>query len=483
MKNRGVYIDITKIPLDDERTFELLQRVEAVGIFQLESAGMRDVMRKLHPQKFEELIALVALYRPGPMDDIPRYLACKHGDEAVSYGHPMLESILKETFGVMVYQEQVMQIAQTLSGYSLGEADLLRRAMGKKIKSEMDAQSEMFIDGAIKNGVGAADAAKIFEQAAKFAGYGFNKCHSAPYALIAYQTAFLKANYPVEFMASSMTYDMNNTDKITVFKEDLDRMGIEVLPPDINKSMPDFSVESLNDSNNTLAVRYALSAIKGVGIAAMADVIAERESNGPFKSIFNFARRLNSKSVNKRILEKLIAAGAFDTMHADRSALLASIDSILGCVGENEAVKNDRQGSLFTSISSTPKDPDIFNTDPMSRLELLNLEFQAMGFYFSAHPLNAYGDRLSSLSIVNSNEMRDIFAKNDGASVPVAAVVVTKKERLSKKGNKYAFVQFSDQGGAFEVTFFSELYARYREQLDAGSIFYLRIGGKIENDA
>lgn len=481
LKKRDIFLDISKIPLDDSKTFTLLQRVEAVGIFQLESAGMKDVMRRLHPQRFEELIALVALYRPGPMDDIPRYLACKHGDEKVNYGHPILEEILKETFGVMVYQEQVMQIAQVLSGYSLGEADLLRRAMGKKIKSEMDAQADLFIKGAVSKGVNASVAKGIFDQAAKFAGYGFNKCHSAPYALIAYQTAYLKANYPVEFMAASMTYDLNNTDKITVFKEDLHRMGISVLTPDVNASYPEFSVE---DFEGSLAVRYALSAIKGVGVVAMKDVIEERDTNGPFTSIFDFVRRLDSKAVNRRTLEKLIASGAFDRLHPSRSAMMASVNEILKYVGETKSNDTNKQGSLFAaSPASVPKDPPLIDSHPWSPLELLDYEFQAMGFYFSSHPLNAYGPHLESLKLKMSTDFPDLFKGPDEPTVSVAAVVVAKKERISKKGNRYAFVQFSDQSGVFEVTFFSELYTQYRTHLEPGSVFYLRITGKIEEDA
>src|SRR5471030_1141293 len=291
-------IDITKIPLDDEPTFRMLAKGDAYGVFQMEGSGMRDILSKLRPNRFEDLIALVALYRPGPMDDIPTYISVKNGQEKPDYLHPSLEGILKETYGVMVYQEQVMQIAQVLSGYSLGGADLLRRAMGKKIQSEMDAQRATFIEGAAKNNVEDARASMIFDKVAKFAGYGFNKCHSAPYALVAYQTAYLKANYPVEFFAASMTLDLGNTDKLNTFRQELSRLDVPLLPPDINASEPHFSVETRPDGKK--AVRYALAAVKNVGAHAMALVVAERKANGPYKSLFDFARRLDARAVNKR---------------------------------------------------------------------------------------------------------------------------------------------------------------------------------------
>ncbi|MDP4840826.1 MAG: DNA polymerase III subunit alpha, partial [Alphaproteobacteria bacterium] len=275
-KHQGKEVILPEIPLDDSKTFELLQSVETVGVFQLESAGMRDVIRKLKPAQFEEVIALVALYRPGPMDDIPRYIACRHGEQEITYAHPLLEPILKETYGVMVYQEQVMQIAQQLAGYSLGQADLLRRAMGKKIQAEMDQQRDIFTAGCQEeNKIPITTANRIFDQMAKFASYGFNKCHSAPYGLIAYQTAYLKANYPVEFIASMMTYDLNNTDKLGIGREELMRLKIPLLSPDVNHSFARFSVEKRDD---TFGVRYALAALKNVGESAIDLMAAEREA-------------------------------------------------------------------------------------------------------------------------------------------------------------------------------------------------------------
>jgi DNA polymerase-3 subunit alpha len=480
-RKRGFEVDISKIPLDDQKTFELLRRVDVLGVFQLESAGMRDVLRRLQPSRFEELIALVALYRPGPMDDIPRYLACKNGEEPVRYLHPLLKDILEETFGVMVYQEQVMQIAQVLAGYSLGGADLLRRAMGKKIKSEMDAQRETFIKGAQKNGIDQAIAEQIFEQAAKFAGYGFNKCHAAPYALIVYQTAYLKANFPVEFMAASMTYEINNTDKLVAFREDLNRMHIPLLPPDVNKSYPHFEVEQMEDGH--LAIRYALAALKNVGVGPMEQLVAERQANGPFKDSIDLVRRLDSRVINRRMLESLIGAGAFDSLEPQREKLDASIDLILRHVGKGQDHPQATQVNLFGTHTTTLPTVKLNNAPAWSRLEKLNREFEAIGFYFSSHPLDIYGDSLQKLSLLSARELWPHFHRHGGSTVNLAGVVLSKKERLSKKGSRYAFVQFSDNSGVFDVTIFAEQYNPLRDKLEAGALMFLRVTGDIEEDS
>lgn len=481
LKKRDIDIEITKIPLDDEKTFKLLQSVETVGIFQVEGSGMRDVLRKLHPNRFEELIALVALYRPGPMDDIPRYLSCKHGQEVVHYHHPLLEDILKETFGVMVYQEQVMKIAQVLGGYSLGAADLLRRAMGKKIKKEMDAQRQIFVDGALKNSIDSGVASQIFDQMAKFAGYGFNKSHSAPYALITYQTAYFKANYPVEYLAASMTFDLNNTDKLNIYKQELKRLGIPLLLPDINASYVDFHVEC--DEHNQQGVRYALAAIKNVGGASIQSLVEEREKHGPFQDIFDFARRLDSKVVNKRQLENLIQAGAFDKLNPNRAQLFASIDFILSHVGVGKSARESNQNSLFgesheKEIQAAIKLPMVENWAP---LEKAQREFDAVGFYLSSHPLDGYLEKLERLKVVKASHLRDILAQHH-TSIHLAGIVISKKERLTKQGQRYAFVQFSDLSGSFEVTLFSELYTKYREKIEPGNALFLKVLGRLEED-
>ncbi|MBN9412869.1 MAG: DNA polymerase III subunit alpha [Candidatus Paracaedimonas acanthamoebae] len=481
VKARGEELDISQIPIDDSKTFEMLRRVETVGIFQLEGSGMRDVLRRLQPSRFEEIIDLNALYRPGPMDDIPRYLACKHGEETVDTLHPMLDDILRVTYGVMVYQEQVIKIAQVMGGYTLGGADLLRRAMGKKIKSEMDAQRQIFLSGAQQKGVDGATASRIFDLMAKFAGYGFNKSHSAPYALISYQTAFLKANYPVQFMAATMTYDINNTDKLSFYRQELKRMKVALLPPDINTSMPWFSVEK--DYEGQEAVRYALAAIKSVGEAAMQELVNERERAGPFKDIIDFARRLSSKVVNKRLLEGLIPAGVFDSLDPNRAQLMANVDIILRYVGEAQAAQNSTQGSLFGHekpvTASTVKFQE---TDRWTRLESLQYEFNTIGFYLSAHPLDVYGDSLQRLYLITSSDFHDYTQRQDGASFSAAGVLISKKERISKNGNKYAFITFSDATGVYEVTVFSEVYLAVREKLDVGKTFFMKLTSRIEEE-
>ena len=341
----GETIDLDKIPLDDPPTYEMLGRAETVGVFQLESSGMRDALRKLKSDRFEDIIAVVALYRPGPMDNIPSFIKRKHGEEPIDYLHPSLEGILKETYGIMIYQEQVMQIAQELAGYSLGGADLLRRAMGKKIQSEMDAQRQTFIEGAVARDVPKARAAAIFEQVNKFAGYGFNKSHAAAYALVAYQTAYLKANHPVAFMAALMTYDMGNTDKLNVFRQELQRMGVALLPPDINRSEVEFSVEAEGEGGP--AIRYALAAIKNVGAGAMAAVVAAREAGGPFTSMADFVSRLESRQVNKRQIEMLACAGAFDGLNANRAQLHQAAEIIVRHAAAAAQERDSAQENLF----------------------------------------------------------------------------------------------------------------------------------------
>ncbi len=478
VRDKGIPIDISRIPLDDLKTFELLKGVETVGVFQVESAGMRDVLRKLSPDCFEDLIALVALYRPGPMDDIPRYLACKHGEEQVTYLHPQLQPILEATYGVMVYQEHVMQIAQVLGGYTLGAADLLRRAMGKKIKSEMDAQEAQFLEGAIRHGVSPAIASQIFEKMAKFAGYGFPKGHAAPYALLLYQTAYLKANHPLEFFAASMTYDLNNTDKLNVFRQDMERLKSPLFPPDINASEVTFCVEGNG-------IRYALAAIKGVGGAGVKMILAERQANGPFTDLNDFTNRAGmsgaSGGMNKRQLENLVAAGAFDSLNPNRKQVHAGIEAILKQAGLAAQEKQSRQHSLFGFAAmegnvklSLPKVND------WDSLEKLRNEFEALGFFLSAHPLDIYGASLTRLGITASGGLKDM---HDGANVKLAGIVLVKQERTSKAGQKFAFVQLSDGQGVFEVAVFSETFSRSRDFLEPGKPLLISATLKQESES
>src|SRR4051812_39887942 len=342
---RGIDLDLANLPFDDRPAYELLARGDTVGVFQVEGAGVRDMLKKLRPDRFEDIIAVVSLYRPGPMENIPRYIAVKHGEEKPDYLHPALEEILKETHGIMIYQEQVMQIAQVLAGYTLGGADLLRRAMGKKIQSEMDAQRKTFVEGAVARGVAPGKAEQIFDQMAKFAGYGFNKSHAAAYALVAYQTAYLKANYPVEFLAASMTLDLGNTDKLNHFRQELGRLGIALLPPDINRSDVEFAVEQ-DAKTGQPAIRYALAAVKGVGAQAMRDIVSERAGRGPFKDLFDFARRLDAKSFNRRQFENLVKAGAFESLNPNRAQSFAAADLLLREASRTAEERQDGQHTL-----------------------------------------------------------------------------------------------------------------------------------------
>ena len=479
VRQRGIDLDLHKIPLDDAGTFEMLTRGDSTGVFQLEGSGMRDILRKLKPNRFEDVIALVALYRPGPMDDIPKYIAVKNGEEEPDYLHPSLKPILEETFGVMVYQEQVMQIAQVLSGYSLGGADLLRRAMGKKIQSEMDAQRALFIEGAVERKVPSAQAAMIFERVNKFAGYGFNKCHSAPYAMVAYQTAFLKANYPVEFFAASMTLDMGNTDKLNVFRRELQRQEIPLLGPDINRSREVFTVETAPDGRP--AVRYALAAVRNVGRVAMANLCAERDRNGPFKDLFDLAQRLDTQTLNKRMLESLIRTGALDGLNANRAQSFQAVELLLKLAGAAAEERNSNQNSLFGDAAAAPK-PKLPAVRDWGSMEKLQNEFEAMGFYFSSHPLESFGKSLGRLGVVKAAELGALIAARGETRVRLAGTVIDRQERTSARGNRFAFVQLSDQSGTFEVMIFSELLSSRRDMLQAGTAVLVTADARLDGD-
>jgi DNA polymerase-3 subunit alpha len=472
LKVRGVDLDLSTLPLDDPKTFELLTRADTVGVFQVESAGCRDMLKKLRPDRFEDMIAVVALYRPGPMENIPRYIAVKHGLEQADYLHPQLEGILKETHGIMIYQEQVMQIAQVLAGYTLGGADLLRRAMGKKIQSEMDDQRKTFVEGALIKGVDRRRAELIFDQMAKFAGYGFNKSHAAAYGLVAYQTAYLKANYPVEFLAASMTLDMGNTDKLNQFRVELDRLGIALLPPDINRSGVNFTVEP-GAKDGEPAIRYALAAVKGVGAQAMRDVIVEREANGAFRDLFDFARRLDTRSFNRRQFESLTKAGAFAALNPNRAQTLAAADLLLRQASRAAEDRVSKQESLFGGIdglgfggfAERPSLPVVEDWPPVEKLQH---EFDAIGFYLSAHPLDPYGKSLERAGILRYADLPAALAARNSTRFKLAGIVVGKKERTSARGNRFAFVSLSDTSGVFEITVFSDVLSQARALLDGG---------------
>jgi DNA polymerase-3 subunit alpha len=459
LARRGITLDLAQLPLDDGKTYELLGSGEASGVFQLESSGMRDALKRMRPDSIEDIIALVALYRPGPMDNIPLYIDRKQGRQNPDYLHEKLEPILKETYGVIIYQEQVMQIAQVLSGYSLGEADLLRRAMGKKIKAEMDKQTVRFVEGAVERGVPRERAAFIFELVEKFAGYGFNKSHAAAYAIVAYQTAYLKANYPVEFMAASMTLDISNTDKLNLFRQELSRLGIAVLPPDVNASEAFFSVEEGR-------VRYALGALKNVGTQAMESLVAERKANGPFKTVFDFAERLGPQILNRRALENLIKAGAFDKLNQNRAQLMAAIDMMIARAGLAAAERESQQVSLFGAAAGATERVSLPAAEPFAPLDRLAHEFDAVGFYLSGHPLDDYRNALARARV---STIADVLGGGGGPRVRLAGVVLRRQERRAKSGARFAFVEFSDPTGRFEAVVFSDILSASRELLEPGA--------------
>ena len=474
----GHDIDLSVAPLDNTAAFELLQRAETQGVFQLESAGMKDQLRGLRPTTFEDIIAIVALYRPGPMENIPSYIRRKHGEEKPDYLYPTLEPILKETFGIMIYQEQVMQIAQELSGYTLGGADLLRRAMGKKIQAEMDAQRKTFVEGAEARGVPKAKADAIFDQVNKFAGYGFNKSHAAAYALVAYHTAYMKANFPYEFMAASMTLDLGNTDKLNAYRQELDRMGIQLLSPDINASETYFKVERDAGLKPT-AIRYALAALKNVGEAAMEGIVEERCANGAFKDLEDFAGRLDTHQVNKRQMENMIRSGAFDSINPNRKQLLMGLEAIMGEASAQQSERESNQIGLFggeDQPQQTIRLPDVADWPPMERLRE---EFDAIGFYLSAHPLDSYGKSLQRLEVVPFSE---VLAHGQAGNFTLAGTVVSKKERISQKGNRYAFVACSDASGAYEITMFSETLSAAGDLLEAGTAILIKATAQFEGE-
>ncbi len=464
---RDIHVDLAKIPLDDKLTYEMLSRGETVGVFQVESAGMRKALIGMKPDCIEDIIALVALYRPGPMENIPTYNARKHGEEEIESVHPSIDYLLKETQGVIVYQEQVMQIAQVLSGYSLGEADLLRRAMGKKIKAEMDQQSERFVDGAIKNGVSKPQAKNIFELLAKFANYGFNKSHAAAYAIVSYQTAYMKAHYPAEFLAASMTFDMANTDKLNDFRQDASRLGITVVPPSVQTSFRRFET----DDNR---IYYALAAIKGVGESAVEHIVEVR-GDKPFASIEDFCLRIDPKQINRRVMDSLISAGAFDCFGYDRAELIGGLDRVIGYAQRAAENKTSGQSDMFGSSSATGPETLIFPAfNPWVPSEKLMREYQVLGFYLSAHPLDSYAATLAKLRVQNFADF-SVAVKQGATAGRLAGTVTGRQERKTRTGNKMGIVTFSDASAQFEAVLFSEALAQYRDLLEPGKSLVITV--------
>jgi len=480
----GVELALDRLPLDDPQAYGLMSRAETNGVFQLESGGMKAALRELKPDCFEDIIAMVSLYRPGPMDNIPRYIAVKHGREHAEYLHDKLRPILEETNGVIIYQEQVMRIAQDLAGYSLGAADLLRRAMGKKIQAEMDQQRGVFIAGAVERGLDESLATTIFEQVAKFASYGFNKSHAAAYALLAYQTAYLKANHPLAFFAAAMTMDRGNHARLANAREEMVKKGVELLPPDVNRSEVLFAIERAPSGDDPGAIRFALAAIKGVGEQAMASLVEERRANGPFGDIFDLVGRLGPRVLNRRLLESLIRAGALDAFGQPRAAHLEVVDAALRY---GQAVVDAREGGqagLFDQLGADvaiPK-PVLPDRSEAPMLDTLAQEHEVLGFFLSAHPLDGYRKPLARLGAVPLAEVTQLVALGDGPRVlKIAGIAVARQERTGARG-RFAFVSLSDPSGQSEVTVYGELLREVRDLLDRTDPLLVHVDGRLDGE-
>ncbi|MBU1212017.1 MAG: DNA polymerase III subunit alpha [Alphaproteobacteria bacterium] len=518
---RGIDVELEKLDVFDKKSYELLARADTVGVFQLESTGMRESLKRLRPDRFEDIIAMVALYRPGPMDNIPTYINRKHGEEPVDCLHPMLEGILSETYGVIIYQEQVIQIAQVMGGYTLGQADMLRRAMGKKDKAEMARHEARFIEGAVARGVKKKDAAFIFELVNKFAGYGFNKSHAAAYALVSYHTAYMKANYLEEFIAASMSLDMANTDKLAGFVAEAKKFGVPVLPPCVNASEVDFTVERQSPSprksrdGQTLeppanakaaahppisaphpdplpmkdgqkgpvkgAIRYSLAALKNVGTGAVQTIVDARAEGGEFKTLGDFASRLNAKALNKRAIETLAQSGAFDALEPSRATAKANAEQIIALAQRVSADAADGTSDLFAAPGSAPS-LILKKAKTWTPLEQLEAEFGAVGFYLSGHPLDSYGKVLGKVGGTTYAKMESYTARAGAAAGKIGAIVVSVRERRSAKGNKFAFAMFSDATGQFEAVLFSDTLSAAGDLLTAGTPVVLTVSAERDEE-
>ena len=464
LKLKKIDLDISKIDHNDKKVFSMLSTGETTGLFQLESAGMREAIRQMKPNKFDDIIALVALYRPGPMSNIPIYNDCKNGLKEPDYIYPTLKEILTPTYGIIIYQEQVMQIAQTLAGFTAGEADILRRAMGKKKKAELDKQKERFINGALKNGIAKDVANFVFTKIEPFAQYGFNKSHAAAYALIAYQTAFLKTYYKEDFIAATMSTELTNSSKLREFVEELKKLKIDIIKPSINKCFSDF--RAINGK-----IVYGLGAIKNVGYEAITNIINERESNGNFKSLINFINRVNSKDVNKLQLEGLVKAGVFDEFDNDRNKILNSIPKIIQKIKNINDDKDNKQSNLFDDQENDQADFEFLPSTIWKQKELLAEEFKSIGFFLTNHPLNEFEETFNQLNIVSFNQFYE-DEKNEGL---VAGTIMSIQEKKSAKGTPYAIVKFSDKHAEFELFFFAEMLISNRERLKESESFVLTL--------
>ncbi len=474
----GAENQMNLIPLDDEKTYKLYAAARTVAVFQVESSGMMDALKRMKPTCIEDIVALVALYRPGPMENIPTYCEVKNGQREITSVHPLIDHILEETQGIIVYQEQVMQIAQVMAGYSLGGADLLRRAMGKKIKEAMDAERPKFEKGAAENGVGRKKATEVFDLLEKFANYGFNKSHAAAYAVVSYQTAWLKANHPVEFMAGVMNCDIHLTDKLAVYFEEVKKaLDLPWVPPCVNRSDATFKVVDG-------ALVYALGALKNVGTEAMRLVTEGRGQDGvdkPFVTLFDLARRVDLKRVGKRPMEMLARAGAFDQLDSNRRRVFDSLDALVAYSAAVHEQKNSNQVSLFGEAGEDLPEPRLSQADDWLPAERLAEEFRAVGFYLSGHPLDDYAAFLKRKGVMTLEEVQKRAASSPHVA-KLAGVVAGRQERKSARGNRFAFVQLSDATGAYEVTLFSETLEKSRGFLDAGSKVVITVEANVESD-
>jgi DNA polymerase-3 subunit alpha len=469
----GAENQINAIPLDDEATYQLYASAKTVAVFQVESSGMMDALRRMKPTCIEDIVALVALYRPGPMENIPTYCEVKNGLKDRESVHPLIDHILEETQGIIVYQEQVMQIAQVMAGYSLGGADLLRRAMGKKIAEEMAKERPKFEKGAMENGVDKKKASEVFDLLEKFANYGFNKSHAAAYAVVSYQTAWLKANHTVEFMAAVMNCDIHLTDKLNVYKQEVDRLGLETIPPCVNRSAATFTVDKGR-------VVYALGGLKNVGVEAMR-LIEDGRAGQPFATLFDFARRVDLKRVGKRPLEMLARAGAFDELDRNRRRVCDSLDALVGYSAAIHEQRNSNQVSLFGEAGDDLPEPRLPSPADWLPNERLAEEHKAIGFYLSGHPLDDYMPALKRKKCMTLEEVEQRV--QGGAFVAkMAGSVSSRQERKSQRGNRFAFVQLSDPTGLYEVTMFSEVLEASREFLDSGSNVVLTADATYEGE-
>jgi DNA polymerase-3 subunit alpha len=462
---KNIKLDISKIDLQDQNVFKLLSTGETTGLFQLESTGVRSTLRQMKPTEFNDIVALVALYRPGPMSNIPTYNECKNGQRTPDYIHTTLENILKPTYGIIIYQEQVMQIAQTLAGFTAGEADILRRAMGKKKRAELEKQKEKFISGALKNGIKKDVASYVFTKIEPFADYGFNKSHAVAYALIAFQTAYLKAYHKEEFIAASMSTSLTNTSKLREYVEELKRLKVEVIRPSINNCFAEFKP----DVNK---IFYGLGAIKSVGFEAISNIINERVKNGKFKTFTDFINRVDPKDVNKLQLEGLVKAGAFDEIDQNRKKLFEAIPKIIQTIKSKYDEKTSNQTNLFNDENDQENETFKFNlTKPWTKKELLAEEFVSMGFYISDHPLNEYKEFFTQINIVSYKD----FLEGSESEALVAGTIMSIQEKKSAKGNSYAIVKFSDNKSEFEIFLFSDIFSLNREKLKESSSFVLTL--------